>query len=431
MDRKQILRYASLLIASALLLFGCSSPALEEGAADKINQIIADGDLPAMQIAVVEGGELGESQAFGESVTTESVFMNGSVQKVFDAAAVLQLADEGWIDLEDDIDQYLDFSIRHPDYPETPITFRMLLAHRSGLDALDYQFSWDTECLFYPQYRSQCNLDLVDRPLDDFLVQSLTPEGINYTPAAWINPPGEKFHYSVSAFPLLRYLIEQVSGEPYPEYMENHIFQPLGMEHSGFNAADFPDQHSLPTSRLNGKNIALAVWNGNGYQMHTTAEDMAIFMLAMIQDGTYLGTQLLKIETVQLMETKISPGKNPFRPGEEYVENGYGLGLIHYTNGWLGHGGSTVGYQTLWMYNPSKECGFVIMTNINGILGGREDFDSIWNSVSAVRNLLFSKLHPLARVELFPHGFLVLMILISLIGITTSILRKRKLRQKE
>jgi CubicO group peptidase (beta-lactamase class C family) len=66
--------------------------------------------------------------------------MNGSVQKVVDATAVLQLYEKGKINLDADISNYLPFEIKHPEYPDIPITMRMLLAHRSGLDAVRDQF---------------------------------------------------------------------------------------------------------------------------------------------------------------------------------------------------------------------------------------------------------------------------------------------------
>ena len=75
--------------------------------------------------------------------------MNGSVQKVVDAVAVLQLYERELVDLDADISAYLPFEVRHPGYPDRPITVRMLLAHRSGLGDIADQFSWDTGCLFF------------------------------------------------------------------------------------------------------------------------------------------------------------------------------------------------------------------------------------------------------------------------------------------
>lgn len=395
---------------------------------DEILQIITEGGLPSMQIAVIDQGQVAWSKALGQDTSTDHVYMNGSVQKVFDAAAVLQLYERGLLDLDSAVDDYLPFSVRHPGYPDMPITIHMLLSHRSGLDAFDYQFAWDTECLAYPEFRPVCSRQALDMSLEEFLIASFTAEGTNYDPTVWVNQPGEAYHYSVSAYPLLRHLIEVVSGFPYPQYMRENLFAPLGMHNSGFSAEEFINHTALPHTRVNGKNITLDVWNGNGYLMRTTAEDMAVFMLALMNGGTYNNYRLLQPETIDLMQTKTSRGRNLFNPRSELYDPGYGLGIIHYRSGWLGHGGSTVGYQTLFQFKPSKQTGFVIITNINGILGDNDDFQSIWGSVAAVRDVIFSQTDPLAAVDL-PK--IILPVAYGLIAISAIIFNVRKARRSK
>jgi CubicO group peptidase (beta-lactamase class C family) len=372
----------------------------------KIQEIVASGGLPSVQIAVITEGQITWSKTYGQNTDTHFVYMNGSVQKVVDATAVLQLYELGLIDLEADINDYLPFEIQHPDYPDIPITTQMLLSHRSGLDAVGDQFPWDTECLFY-QYRPDCNSKTQKMSLEEYLIASFSPNGTNFNPNIWINKPGEKYHYSVSAYPLLRYLIEQVTGKSYPEYMRDNIFEPLGMWDSGFSSADFVNQQAIPHTRIEGENIELPIWNGNGYMMRTTAEDMANFMLVHMNNGSYRNFQLLQPETIQSMHAKVSRGKNIFNLNSELTDSGYGLGIIRYQGDWRGHGGSTVGYQSLWQFNPSKQCGFVLFTNINGILGGRDDFQSVWENMAAIRDILLKQMDPLATIEFFPWGFIL------------------------
>jgi len=200
------------------------------------------------------------------------------------------------------------------------------------------------------------------------------------------------------------------------------------MLNTGSSTKDFVAQHSIPYTRVEGINIELPVWNGNGYMMRTTAEDIAIFMLAHMNNGYYNLFQLSQPETIKLMQTKTSRGKSILNPNSELPDPGYGLGLIHYSHGWLGHGGSTVGYQSLWQFNPSKQCGFIILTNINGILGGYDDFLSVWENVAAIRDIFLSKTDPLATFDFFPWGFIVLCVLISFI--TILIEHRSKLKHK-
>ena len=155
---------------------------------------------------------------------------------------------------------------------------------------------------------------------------------------------------------------------------------------------EFVGKHAIPYTRINGENIELPVWNGNGYMMRTTAEDMAKFMFAHMNKGNSKGVQILQPESVQVMQTKESKGKSLLNRNTELTDVGYGLGLIHYQSGWMGHGGSTVGYQSLWQFNPSKQCGFIIFTNANGILGGKDDFLSVWENVAEIRDIIMKLL---------------------------------------
>ena len=116
--------------------------------------------------------------------------------------------------------------------------------------------------------------------------------------------------------------------------MQDHLFAPLEMLHTGFILEDFHAHHAIPHTRIDGENIELPLWNGNGFLMRTTAEDMGKFMLAHINNGFYNQYQLLLPETIELMQTKESKGKSIFNPKSELQDAGYGLGLIHYQNGW-------------------------------------------------------------------------------------------------
>ena len=107
---------------------------------------------------------------------------------------------------------------------------------------------------------------------------------------------------------------------------------------------------------------------------------------------------------------------------------GYGLGLIHYQNGWMGHGGSTVGYQSLWQFNPAKQCGYVIFTNVNGILGENDDFTSVWGNIAEIRDILLKQLDPLSKVRTLPWEWILLwfVVVVFINLISRSWRRKRE-----
>jgi len=392
---------ASFLVAICFACSGAGSQYAAPPIAELITEldaelpsVIANGNSPSIQVAVVHHDQIIWSRAYGDSTSPDTVYMNASVQKVFTATAALQLMDQGLINLDADINTYVPFAVRHPDFPEMPITVRMLLSHRSGLGSFDYQFAWDTESAFAPEYRQPCPKHLATMSQEEFIRASLAPEGANFNPSAWFFEPDTRYHYSVSAFPFLRYLVSQVAEQSYAEYMQEHIFEPLGMTNSGFSADEFAGRHATPFTRLDGENVELPIWNGRGSMMHTTAEDMAKFMLAMMNDGRNGEFQLLQPETTQLMRKRTSQFKVLFKISEELQRKGHGLGLGVFRGGWYGFGGSAPGYQTLWRYNTSRKAGYVILSNVNAILTGGENYPSARSEIYEVQDALISVLDP-------------------------------------
>ena len=118
------------------------------------------------------------------------------------------------IDLDEDIDEYLSFSVRNPHYPDTTITTRMVLAHRSGL-------GWPTSGTsdFYKTYSGDSA-----PPLYPLIKELIVPGYSKYDPSLWKNTaPGTAYWYSNFGAALLGYLVEVVSGEDFKEYCKKHI----------------------------------------------------------------------------------------------------------------------------------------------------------------------------------------------------------------
>jgi len=358
----------------------------------ELPNVVASGNSPSIQVAVVRRDQIVWSQAFGQNTSANHVYMNASVQKMFTAVAVLQLVERGLVDLDADVQEYVPFTVQHPGFPETPITVRMLLAQRSGLVEFPHQFAWDTECAFSPQYRPSCPNHLLVMSHEEFLIASLVPGGSNYDRRAWVSEPGQEYHYSVSAYPLLRYLVGQVAGQSYAEYMHENILDPLGMTSSGFSADEFAERHTIPYTRIGSENIELPIWNGQGSMMHTTAEDMAQFVRALLNDGQYDDFRLLQPETIELMEQRTSRFKASCESSGDLPSTGHGLGLFVFQGGWLGFGGSAPGYQSLLRFHSSRQVGYVILSNVNGILGN--NYESARSDIYEVQDALVSILDP-------------------------------------
>jgi CubicO group peptidase (beta-lactamase class C family) len=357
--------------------------------------VSARGNSPSLQVAVVQGQDVW-SQTYGEATSVEHVYMNASVQKVFTTTAVLQLVERGLVELDADVSEYLPFVVGNPLAPDAPITVRLLLAHRSGLDDFPYQFEWDTEDTFAPQYRPPAPAHVQAMSHEAYLTASLIPAGANYDPQSWIHAPDREYHYSVSAYPLLRYLIGQVSGQGYEAYMHENIFSPLGMTSSGFSSVAFSDRYAIPHTRIDGENIELPIWDGRGSMMHTTAGDMATLLAAFMNDGRYGDFEVLQPETLALMQQKTTRFNDLsfFKGRGDLQSTGHGLGLFLFRGGWVGHGGSAPGFQGLFRFNPSRQVGYVILSNVNAILGGGENYASARSEIYAVQDALLSILDP-------------------------------------
>jgi CubicO group peptidase (beta-lactamase class C family) len=387
---------ATITALGGLLVYGvaCTATAQHDPASlvaeldARIPAVVAAGNLPSVQVAVVHADQVVWSKTFGENTSIDHVYMNGSVQKVLTAIAVLQLVERGLVDLDEDVGSYLPFEVRHPRFVDTPITVRMLLAHRSGLGTVPHQFGWDTESTFSPAFRAPAPDHLVAMSLEEYLAASLIPTGSNYDEEAWDFEPGRGYGYSNSAYLLLRYLIDRVTGQRYSDYLHDNVFVPLGMTNSGFNTDEFSGRHTMPHTRVDGENVELPIWNGRSLLMRTTADDMAQLALALMSDGQLGDHRVLQPATVELMKQITSRFRGRARAGGDIPSRGAGMGLWVFRDGWYGFGGSTPGYQSLWRFNPTKQVGFVILTNVNGILGG--DYDSARGDIYAVQNELLS-----------------------------------------
>jgi len=392
--------------------------------------VVASGNSPSIQVAVVQRDQVVWSQAFGENTSVDHVYMNASVQKAFTAAAVLQLVERGLVDLDTDVGTYLPFPVRHPDIPETPITVRLLLGHRSGLDAFPHQFAWDTDSAFSPQYRPPCPAHLATMSHEEFLIASLVPGGSNYVQRTWVSEPSQGYHYSVSAYPLLRYLVGQVSGQSYANYMHENIFEPLEMTSSGFSADEFAGRHAVPYTRIDGDNIELPIWNGQGSMMHTTAEDMAKFILALMNDGHYGDFNLLRPETIELMQQTTSHSKFLFKSSDDLPQKGHGLGLFVFRGGWYGNGGSAPGFQSLLRFHPSRQIGYVILSNVNAILSGGDNYKSVRSDIYEVQDALVSILDPTFVISYRAGEVAIVGALVLWFLVVVPWVRRRKLQHR-
>jgi hypothetical protein len=197
-------------------------------------------------------------------------------------------------------------------------------------------------------------------PYREYLVKHLPAE---------IFPPGKIVAYSNYGAMLAGYIVERVSGEPFDEYIAHHILQPLGMAHSTFDqplpAALAKDMSRGYTKASDGKLVPFE--NGEmapAGGLSSTAVDMAHFMIAQLEGGSYDGGSIMSPATTQLMHTpqsRMAPGMNGFDLGF-YQENRNGLRII-------GHAGDLQGFHSDMHLLLDKDVGFFISLNSDGNTG--------------------------------------------------------------
>jgi CubicO group peptidase (beta-lactamase class C family) len=266
-------------------------------------------------ISVVKDGTLLFAKGYGyadiekriPADPEQTVFATGSVGKVFTWTAVMQLVEQGKLDLDADINTYLDFRI--PDTYSQPITLKHLLTHTSGFE--------------------------------NRLLDSIVPDARDVVPArewlishmsARVRPPGEYAGYANYNAMLAGYIVARVSGQPYDQYIQEHIFDPLGMVRSTVRSPMPPDLRAHASMGYNYANGVFqahpdfvaqpAVLPSGMHQASVT--DMARFMIAHLQGGRYSDAKIaeariLKETTAQQMHSTL------YSPDPSLLGTTYGM----------------------------------------------------------------------------------------------------------
>lgn len=306
---------------------------------------IEDLDIVGAVVAVVKDGELLTSKGYGYADLAARKPMDpaatlvrpGSISKLFTWTAIMQLVEQGKVNLDDDVNKYLDFKI--PDAFGAPVTIRNVLTHTPGFEEVIK------------------NLIIKDPAKLMGLGEYLKA----HVPARAF-PPGTTPAYSNYATALAGYIVERVSGMSFDDYIEKNIFEPLGMQHSTFRQP-LPEKFSGGMS--NGyKNVfdnkpqayELVVPAPAG-SLAATADDMARFMIAHLANGG----ALLKPETAQAMHGTIdqhTPPLNAMALGF-YQQNVRGLRSV-------GHGGDSNYFHSDLHLFLDKGVGIFVSVNSEG-----------------------------------------------------------------
>jgi len=267
-------------------------------------------NVPGLAVGIVKDGQLVYTKELGvasvdtgEPVTAETVFRLADIDAIPTAIAILQLAEQGKLDLDAPVTTYLPyFRLRDERYKD--ITVRQILEGRSGLhDAGDNAEQWAT-------YPSVTDDGAVER-----YVRGMAEDSLLFT-SQLAFAPGKGFERSYLAYIILGDIIQKVSGQSYEGYVREHIFAPLGMEHSTMLLSDVEPAllaapHVLQKGDINIKTARIVVSDLVPYSrefaaadnLYSNLKDMARLTAALLNGGELDGARILSAESVALLWT--------------------------------------------------------------------------------------------------------------------------------
>lgn len=340
-----------------------ANPAFRAGVVDRIkaevSKRLAESDIPGAAVAVVDDEKILWIETFGhtqrgggEPINEETLFSIQSMSKSFTALGVLMAVQDGLLDLDAPILDYLPgFTVnsRFEEHPERNMTLRHLLAHRAG---------------FTHEAPVGGNFD--DRPhsFKEHIV-SISDTWLRY-------PVGYRYSYSNLGIDLAGYILQEVSGKPFWEYIQAKVLDPIGMSRSTMDVQKILTSenraigHVAPKSEVpDGIPVFIPMIPAGG--VYTSIRDMTKYLRFHINLGKVDGQQILEPRLVEAMHSVAFP--------EIHERAGYGLCLNRRVMGrtyFLQHGGGGYGFITSMCMFPELKLGVVTLTNAhqNRLTGG-------------------------------------------------------------
>jgi CubicO group peptidase (beta-lactamase class C family) len=318
-------------------------------------------DIAGSTVLVMKDGQVLLQKGYGYSDWEKkklvdpqtTMFRLASISKLFTWVSVMQLVEQGKLNIDTDINQYLDFQIA-PAFGK-PITLRNLMTHSGGFEEV---------------IRDLIMVNPKNSPsLRDFLVGNQPRR---------MYPPGEVSAYSNYGVGLAGYIVQRTSGEPFENYVEDHIFQPLGMAHTSFRQPLSP---------------ALAPFISDGYRSSTekpaigfeilnpapagglssSAPDMGRFAQALLNGGELEGHRILKPETVAEMWTR------QFAASDRLPAMCMGFYQFWRNNlRFIGHEGDLIAFHSLFFLEPREK--LVLFVSYNSVGSESKARDEILRS---------------------------------------------------
>ena len=303
-------------------------------------------DIPGMVVSIVAGDSIVMQKGYGhinqeetaEVNPSQSPFRIASISKTFTALAAIQLVSEGKLDLNQDVSRYLDFEIDR--YKNSDIKLHNLLTHSAGLD----------ERLLGGGTRDR--EEVVQ--LKSFLS--------TYMPAQ-VREPGVTFSYSNTGYALAGYLCEVASETPFHQYVQDLIFNPLGMDRTTYWRGDDPIYKESKSYFLDDNGFReyppYEIRRYPSGSLISTADDVAAYMIMILNNGNYNGRQIVSPDVIDQFTKPVFTQDPGLEGTRSYGFFNWNINGINY----LSHGGSIEGYRSMLYLFPEQKVGLFLSAN--------------------------------------------------------------------
>ncbi|MEI7628636.1 MAG: serine hydrolase domain-containing protein [Bacteroidota bacterium] len=350
-------RKAFLPILILSLFITVYASAQSEKAEAGIQAIMQQTNVVGISVAVVKNNKIIYTHSFGykdletkQPLTDDCIFRIASISKSFSATSIMQLVEAGKVLLDDDVSNLIGFRVRNPKFPETVITLRTLLQHRSSINDSQGYFSLDS-------------INPVTNP--------------NWAKCYNDYEPGKGYMYCNLNYNMTGTIIEKLSGERFDQYVKHHILDPLKL-YGGY-CVDSLDKKRFATIYEYNTDSAKFIASPNAYAprreeianyvmgkstpifsptggMKISATDLAKYMMMHSKFGRYNSVKIMSKHSAKQMQTKVSE------------EDGYGMAIETQENlikgkTMKGHTGSAYGLYSGMFFNSKEKFGFVVITN--------------------------------------------------------------------
>lgn len=287
------------LVHVFLLLSSCDVQVTKYNTDAEIRRLMIENDLPSISTCVIKDNSIVWQRVYGYSnretrieATYETIYHIGSVSKLFIVTAFMQLVEQDIVNINHDINEYLPIAVRNPNFPDVPITAKMLLTHSSSLAAT--KFDADAPGIWQKFREDQAP------PLSAWIPQFILPSGKYFSPEIWKSYAPDQFElYSNIGSCLLAYIVEYLTGQDFRDYCKENIFSPLGMHNTSFYYGDLDTNKMAVLYQYN--NVVHPFFD---FRLHasgaakTTIDDLSRFIMAYMNGGELDGQRILKASTV-------------------------------------------------------------------------------------------------------------------------------------